>query len=266
MVTINYEPLEHLPHIDENISPEERSHVEQLIRLELANQFNNNIQHITHNDQVMANPNILLEQQQQQPQQQQQQQQEPLVPTPMHPLVDQLLPLNQNIQPTSIMQLTQERFEEEFGDEDDYDEDDDDDKHLPPGIDLTKYTQFNITSPLDEEENSSILDNNNQQINYTNLYTTLGHSALQHRNLELLLRNQNDLNQLQQQDLARLEELNNELTKNINNKRSMVDELITNRKRRQLNDLKPLQEEYEQCWKQSINTAIESSINSMNQK
>ena len=65
MVTINYEPLEHLPHIDENISPEERSHVEQLIRLELANQFNNNIQHITHNDQVMANPNILLEQQQQ---------------------------------------------------------------------------------------------------------------------------------------------------------------------------------------------------------
>ena len=182
----------------------------------------------------------------------------------MHPLVDQLLPLNPNIQPTSIMQLTQERFEEEFGDDDD---DDDGDKHLPPGIDLTKYTQFNITSPLDEEGNQSILDdNNNQQINYTNLYTTLGHSALQHRNLELLIRNQIDLNQLQQQDLARLDELNTELTKNINNKRSMVDELKTNRKRRQLNELKPLQEEYEERWKQSINTAIESSINSINQK
>ena len=71
MVTINYEPLEHLPHIDENISPEERSHVEQLIRLELANQFNNNIQHITHNDENMANPNIIVEQQQQQEPQQQ---------------------------------------------------------------------------------------------------------------------------------------------------------------------------------------------------
>lgn len=260
MVTINYEPLEHLPHIDENISPEERSHVEQLIRLELANQFNNNIQHITHNDEIMANPNIIVEQQQQQ-----QEQQQLLVPTPMHPLVDQLLPLNPNIQPTSIMQLTQERFEEEFGDDDD--DDDGDDKHLPPGIDLTKYTQFNITSPLDEEGNQSILDdNNNQQINYTNLYTTLGHSALQHRNLELLIRNQIDLNQLQQQDLARLDELNTELTKNINNKRSMVDELKTNRKRRQLNELKPLQEEYEERWKQSINTAIESSINSINQK
>ena len=47
----------------------------------------------------------------------------------MHPLVDQLLPLNPNIQPTSIMQLTQERFEEEFGDDDD--DDDGDDKHLP---------------------------------------------------------------------------------------------------------------------------------------
>ena len=46
----------------------------------------------------------------------------------------------------------------------------------------------------------------------------------------------------------------------------MVDELKTNRKRRQLNELKPLQEEYEERWKQSINTAIESSINSINQK
>ena len=80
------------------------------------------------------------------------------------------------------------------------------------------------------------------------------------------MRNQTDLNQLQQQDLARLDELNTELTKNINNKRSMVDELKTNRKRRQLNELKPLQEEYEERWKQSINTAIESSINSINQK
>lgn len=81
-----------------------------------------------------------------------------------------------------------------------------------------------------------------------------------------MIRNQTDLNQLQQQDLARLDELNTELTKNINNKRSMVDELKTNRKRRQLNELKPLQEEYEERWKQSINTAIESSINSINQK
>ena len=32
-----------------------KDHVEQLIRLELANQFNNNIQHITHNDEIMAN-------------------------------------------------------------------------------------------------------------------------------------------------------------------------------------------------------------------
>ena len=47
MVTINYEPLEHLKYIDENVSPEERAHVEQLIRLELARQFNHNMDNLT---------------------------------------------------------------------------------------------------------------------------------------------------------------------------------------------------------------------------
>ncbi|KAK6203109.1 uncharacterized protein RJT21DRAFT_2465 [Scheffersomyces amazonensis] len=52
MVTINYEPLEHLPYLDESISPEERAHVEQLIRIELANQFaNQNLNNINFHPQ-----------------------------------------------------------------------------------------------------------------------------------------------------------------------------------------------------------------------
>ncbi|KAK7681288.1 hypothetical protein QCA50_015675 [Cerrena zonata] len=40
MVIINYEPLEHLPYIDEPITEQERHNVEQLLRLELANNEN----------------------------------------------------------------------------------------------------------------------------------------------------------------------------------------------------------------------------------
>ncbi|KAL6452115.1 hypothetical protein SBY92_001371 [Candida maltosa Xu316] len=144
------------------------------------------------------------------------------------------------------MNLTQQRYEEESDDEDD------------DGIDLSKYTQFHLKSPLEQQEGSS--SSGHGGINYTNLYTTLGHSALQERNLQFLLQNGADLQQLQQQDLARLDELNNELTKRINNKRSMIDEVVSSRKKRQLNELKPLQEQYDEQWKQSINTTIDSAI------
>ncbi|KAI5958225.1 hypothetical protein KGF57_002580 [Candida theae] len=47
MVSMGYEPVEHLPYIYHNISPEERANVEQLIRLELASQFNSNFNTLT---------------------------------------------------------------------------------------------------------------------------------------------------------------------------------------------------------------------------
>ncbi|RCK67176.1 hypothetical protein Cantr_02663 [Candida viswanathii] len=231
MVTINYEPLEHLPYIDENISPEERSNVENLISLELANQFNNNVNTITHNASL-----------------QQQQEQLP-IPATLHPLVDQLLPLHSNLQQRStIMDMTLQHYDEESDDEDD------------EGIDLDKYTQFNITSPLEDQGASSSSSSAAGNIDYTNLYTTLGHSSLQQRNLELLIQNRNDLHQLQQQELARLDELNNELTKNISNKRSMIDDASTTRKRRQLNEYQPAQQHLEHQWRESINATIESTI------
>lgn len=239
-MTINSEPLEHLPYIDENISPEERSNVENLIRLELANQFNNHVNNITHNETFLLDDDD-----------QQQQLQHPdnsIIPTTLHPLVDQLLPLNSNLQQrSSLMNLSLQDYEEESDDEDD------------EGIDLSKYTHFDITSPL---EDPSTISNSSgsSNINYTNLYTTLGHSTLQQRNLELLLRNRNDLQHLQQQELARLDELNNELTKNINKKRSMIDELSDSRKKRQLNEYQPAQQQLEERWKESINTTIESTI------
>ena len=245
MVTINSEPLEHLPYIDENISPEERSNVENLIRLELANQFNNNVNNITHNGSILLDDSQLLLQQQQQ---QQQQQDNNIIPNTLHPLVDQVLPLNSNLhQRSSIMNLTLQDYEEESDDEDD------------DGVDLSKYTQFNITSPLEDNNNGNV-SGSSGNIDYTNLYTTLGHANLQQRNLEFLVRNRNDLQYLQQQELARLDELNNELTKNINNKRSMIDDVSNSRKRRQVNEYQLAQQELEERWKENINATIEATI------
>ena len=80
------------------------------------------------------------------------------------------------------------------------------------------------------------------------------------RNLEFLVRNRNDLQYLQQQELARLDELNNELTKNINNKRSMIDDVSNSRKRRQVNEYQLAQQELEERWKENINATIEATI------
>ncbi|CAK9438270.1 uncharacterized protein LODBEIA_P25040 [Lodderomyces beijingensis] len=259
MVTINYEPVEHLRYIDDNVSPEERAHVEQLIRMELAGQFNANINNIAnHNTSNAADEQVPLPQNE-------------LVPNhlPLHPMVNQLISPSPPIleRPGSMVDMRIDAFEEDLSDV----EDEDDDLRTRArrgqngsagrggGVDMSKYTNFNtITSPTEGDESDSNPDVGS--INYRNLYTTLGHSTFQQRNLDLLQQNQETLHALQQRHLQDLSQYNDELMTSLNNKRKMIDDIEEANKKRQLNELKPVNDYLNKRWKQGINTAVEITI------
>ncbi|RLV95737.1 hypothetical protein JA1_000830 [Spathaspora sp. JA1] len=249
MVTINYEPLEHLPYIAEHISPEERALVEQLIAMELSNQFNNNVTNMVEHTNTIHNHDI-DQRQLEQPQLQQQQ-------PPLHPLVDQLLPLPpiRHTPNTLLSNMEKQRYEEDLEDED---EDIQQDETMQ-GIDLSRYSGF-ISSPL--EGSSESQDN----INYNNLYTTLEYAHLQDRNLELLKKNKPELTKLQLQNLQDLEGINQELEDKLQTKRQMIDEVESTRKRRQISDFKPVKDYFQQKWKEGISSAVELNIEAANLK
>ncbi|KAK6454510.1 uncharacterized protein RJT20DRAFT_136863 [Scheffersomyces xylosifermentans] len=240
MVTINYEPLEHLPYLDESISAEERSHVEQLIRVELANQFSNqnlnNINFHPHqNNNNAAN-----------------------VATPMHPLVDQILPLptplNSRLSPTPLLNQEIERYEQEQWDEDD----DDEEAHkiMDRGIDLSKYSEF-IRSPssYEPQEGSSSDD-----IHYNNLYTTLSYASLQERNIALLMNNNQELMHLHQQHLQELNEIKEDYEVNVHSKRKKIEDVNVIRKKRQVVDFKPVNDYLNERWKDGIKSVVDLGI------
>ncbi|KAI5969417.1 hypothetical protein CANMA_001484 [Candida margitis] len=259
MVSIGYEPVEHLPYIDENISPEERANVEQLIRLELANQFNTNFTTFTHQPVGTTQTPVtrLQHSQQQEPLQHLQDHALQLQPPigsdlgnmPMHPLVETLISPPNGIQST-MLEMSIQRYQEEE------DSDAEDDEHMNEGVDLTKYTNFALSSPLEESSSTQA----EESINYDNLYTTLGHATLQQRNLDMLVDNRQELHASQLHHLKELNDLEKDLETNVNNKRKMIEDVNTLRKKRQLDEFKPARDYLQEHWRQGINTALELKI------
>ncbi|EGW33115.1 uncharacterized protein SPAPADRAFT_60427 [Spathaspora passalidarum NRRL Y-27907] len=252
MVTINFEPLEHLPYIAEHISPEERAHVEQLIAMELSNQFNNNVTNMVEHTYTIHQQDIHQQQLEAQQLQQLQRPTHDASNQPLHPMVDQILPLptNQHIPNNLLNNMERQRYEEE---------DEEEDIHDGEGIDLSRYNGF-ISSPL---EGSSSSDS---QHNYNNLYTTLEYAHLQGRNLDLLRKNQAELSHLQSRHLQELEGINQELQDKLNNKRQMIDDVESTRKRRQVSEYKPVNDYFQQKWEEGISSAVELNIEAANMK
>ncbi|KAI3406275.2 hypothetical protein KGF56_000755 [Candida oxycetoniae] len=264
MVTIDYEPLTHLKYIDEYVGPEERAHVEQLVRLELASQFNANINNLTnHTNNVEADTVAIAEN-------------SLIVDTdissnlPIHPLVEQLVPSIGNdlqFERRNVVDMRLQRYEEEESDNDEGEDEEDvegvEEGKKNKGVDMTKYADFNIISPAEPGSSSSSSSSSAEErdgINYTNLYITLGHATLRQRNLDLFAQNQEALKGLQKQHLEELRNYNQMLANGLNKKRIMVDEVEEMRKKRQLNDYKPVYDYLDNRWKQGINTALNVSI------
>ena len=179
---------------------------------------------------------------------------------PLHPGVEQFIP--QAIlqpRPGSMVDMTIQRYEEEELDDDEHDND----HEMEGGVDMTRYTDFTLKSPLDEIGNERAQSSSysslgeEDRIDHTRLYTTLGHSILRQRNLNLLAQNQHEISVLQENQLQELDTINNDMIRQINMKRKMIDEVDEDRKRRQINEYAPVNEYLENRWKQGINTAVE---------
>lgn len=115
MVIINNEPIDHLPYIDDIVTPDERANVEQLVINELETQTN-------------QSNNAL------------------------HPLVEQMLPLrvnNENNMSKPLLIQEIERYEQE---QDDEDIDETSAKILQDGIDMSKYSEFTTTNASGRED------------------------------------------------------------------------------------------------------------------
>lgn len=195
------------------MTAEERSNVEELVRNELSNQNNS------------AN-------------------------YPLHPLVEQMLPLTENneinhTRPALLHEI--ERYEEEQQHEADFDESNI--GIIENGIDMSRYSQFTAKNESGKET-----------ILYDNMYSTLSYSLLQNRNLSLLSQNEDQIRNLQLQHLNNLTVIEEEYTNDLHQKRQRIDDVNTTRKRRQVEDFKPVNDYLNDRWKEGIKSVVDLGI------
>lgn len=201
--------------IDEPITEQERHNVEQLIRLELANNENG------------GDSNGL------------------------HPLVNEVIPLpNPNRStPSPLLMQEIERYEQE----EDTDDEQEPDRRLSNGIDLSRYSNFN---------DDGLNDNDDDNINYNNLYSTLSYSMLHERNLTLMNENNEQLAQLEQNHLSQLSDLKEDQHEQLTRKRQQIEDINVIRKKRQVVDFKPVNDYLNDRWKDGIKSVVDLGIES----
>lgn len=182
---------------------------------------------------------------------------------PIHPLVEQILPLSASgfhhsdnfaSSPSPMLLHEIERYEEENGSSG---------LHagnspyygtlLNGGVDMTRYSEFTNEDGEEAEEDN---------INYHRLYTTLSYSALQNRNLDISSSASvtDDLITIQQNHLRFAQKIENGLETEVNKKRERIDEINRERKRRQVEEFKPVNDYLQERWKDGIKNVVELGI------
>ena len=239
MVSIGYEPVEHLPYIAENISPEERANVEQLLRLELANQFNSyittftapgeNTRHLLQHPQtgtlqhhIAANPVLRIGSMPSRAEE------------PSQALHFQTTMLDMNIH----------QYEEES-------DDGEDEIMNEGGVDSTYCPDFPLTSPL--EQSSSIGGDDALD---SNLYIISGRTPLQQGDSNILIRLSQELQTFHLRPVTEVDNVSSDLMSTTNIKRKTMDEVNGMRKKRQLNSIENNRESFQQHWRQELRNAL----------
>ncbi|CCG22268.1 hypothetical protein CORT_0B05600 [Candida orthopsilosis Co 90-125] len=243
MVSMGYEPVEHLPYICENISPEERANVEQLIRLELANQFNTTFTTAptTGVPSTVGSNAQPLQHLRNEPLQQHPSADSSLRNITMHPMDEENLIAN-GIRST-MLEMSKQQYEEES--------DDEEDENMNEDVYLARNVDFPLSSPL-EESSSSREDSG---VNYT----TLGHATSRQWNVNMLHESGQGTHILQSNHLKELDNSKKDLMTSVSNKRKIIDDVNELRKKRQLNDLQPA--DFSKVrWSPEIITASEMNI------
>ena len=220
MVSMGYEPVEHLPHISKNISPEERANVEQLVRLELASQFNSNFTTLTTTATTVSplgvsNNGPHLEQLRDEGLQQQLMIQLEIVPG-AQVLDGEALPAT-GFQST-LFDMSKQQYEEELEDEDD--------EAMNEGSGVNRHSDAPLVSPLEE----SPFTHGEAGVCNGDVYTTLSSSASR----STTETNRQHLHELHLYHTNEANDLTNESILCDNNKRKLIHGEDDLRKKRQL--------------------------------
>lgn len=170
--------------------------------------------------------------------------------TNLHPMVEQLLPLSNNrVRPALLHEI--ERYEDE-DDNEDMNMNDYDSIHKQPrgiisgGIDLSRYAEF-----AGSDDNS---------INYNSMYATLSYAMIQDRNLDLLQQNESSLRSLQEHAISGVQNQCEEYLVNLTRKRKTIDDINSERKRKQESGFKPVNDYLNERWKEGLKSAVDMSV------
>lgn len=168
----------------------------------------------------------------------------------IHPLVTQILPLNNNNEGNLARPLLMQEIER-YEQEQDEDEDIDDNNGgiIQNGIDMSKYSEFSTRSASGQEK-----------IHYDNLYATLSYASLEKRNLSLLSQNEEQLRQLHEAHINDLTGIEQQYSEDLHKKRQSIEDINVLRKRRQVVDFKPVNDYLNDRWKDGIKSVVELGI------
>ncbi|KAG5421586.1 hypothetical protein I9W82_000677 [Candida metapsilosis] len=221
---MGYEPVEHLPHISKNISPEERANVEQLVRLELASQFNSNFTTLTTTATTVSplgvsNNGPHLEQLRDEGLPQQLMIQSEIVPGAQ--VSDgEALPAT-GFQST-LFDMSKQQYEEEL--------DDEDDEAMNEGLGTNRHFDEPLVSPLEETP----FTHGEAGVYDGDLYTTSSSIASRQGNSSTTETNRQRLHEFHLYHTNEANDLTNESVLCDNNKRKLIHGEDDLRKKRQL--------------------------------
>lgn len=150
----------------------------------------------------------------------------------LHPRVEELLPLR----PRPMLHQEIERYEEEEEPETER-----------GGVDMSRYSEF---------------DNDEGDIHYDRIYTTLSYSILQSRNLALHEQNHQQISNLQNSHIEAVSAITEQSNERLHEKRQRIDDINIIRKKRQLVDFKPVNDYLNDRWKDGIKSVVDLGMES----
>ena len=161
----------------------------------------------------------------------------------MHPLVDKIVSQEDgNVTASwSLLGKEVEKLEFDYGDNDN-----DEIRNIINGVDMFRYSEFSTSA--------------NELINYDRMYTAYSYTLLHQRNMKILLENIHKARASSQLHLQELEAIRDEYDTNLSRKRKEIQDLNNERKRRQVEQFKPLGDFLENKWKGTLKSLVDLGI------
>lgn len=160
----------------------------------------------------------------------------------MHPLVDEILSQEDDNVTASRSLLGKEVEKLDFENEDN----DETRKTSINGVDISRYSDFTSSS--------------NEMVNFDRMYTAYSYRLLHQRNMKNLLENIHKVRTSSRLHIQELEGIRDEYKSSLSRKRKDIQNLNSERKRRQVERFKPLGDFLANKWKETMKSLVDLGI------